>query len=423
MYSHRTRLIRAFIAALIVASALPAIVQAGAIPLANLPDFTLSSDYLLIARDRINGNTDIAANNFELGANKAPVPSTDSFLDGGSSGGPTLLGAVPDLPANAQAVSQGIGGHGNIAVTDSLGEFGFSDVGVYADPNIGVRVAAPNDSFNKSGNAFFNDPNMYPNTFDTNTQTGVTVGPLDADQSTRMDKVANGGFNTGITYGYDHTSLKDELADARTILNGLPQTATLDVNSGTAGELDLLSTASGRVSLTVVGGNSIGGVDATITLDGPGLHVIDINTITSPGNDFLVNNANFVIDGPANSAVVFRLLGNDNMLMENSNVLAGDGGIGLDSILFYSDSAVSGTHFSGNNTILNGVALWSLGEVNGKISMNNSQGCTQLVADRITLNDVRYGRCAFAIPEPSTLTLLCFGGAGLFARRSRRRRA
>ena len=69
------------IAALIVTFALPLSVQAGTLPLTAGPDVTLSSDYLIISRMRINGNTDVATNNFELGANKAPVPAT---------GGPVL---------------------------------------------------------------------------------------------------------------------------------------------------------------------------------------------------------------------------------------------------------------------------------------------------------------------------------------------
>ena len=104
--------------------------EAGAV---SMPfETTESSLYLIIGRDRINGNTDVATNNFELGANKAPVPSTDSFLDGGSTGGPTLLGAVPNLPANAAPVFQGVGGGGNIALMDPNGEFEFQDVGIYA---------------------------------------------------------------------------------------------------------------------------------------------------------------------------------------------------------------------------------------------------------------------------------------------------
>lgn len=52
-------------------------------------DTTESSQYLIIVRMRINSNTGVSTNNFELGANKAPVPSNTIFLDSG--GGLRLL--------------------------------------------------------------------------------------------------------------------------------------------------------------------------------------------------------------------------------------------------------------------------------------------------------------------------------------------
>jgi hypothetical protein len=241
-------------------------------------DTTESSPYLIVTLDRQGGNTDVACNNFELGANKAPVPCTDDFLDGGSSGGPTLLGAVPALPANAAPIFQGVGYGGNIAITDSAGEFELQDTGVFGDANIGIRVAGPSsDSINKSSNSFFNDPHMFPNTFNIGTQTGDSVaangapGPLVAVQSTRIDW-AN---NAGVTYNVDHSSLLAELATARGVINGLAATSTLDL-SGNGGKIDF---------------------DLTLGLS-PGLNVIDIVT---GDNDFLVQNANFVINGPADS--------------------------------------------------------------------------------------------------------------------------
>ena len=92
----------------------------------------------------INGQVTLTTDNFELGANKAPVPATGNFLAPTigapeSTGGPTLLGAVPTPPANAQPIEQGVVGHGNLAVTDPDGNLNLQDVGVYADPDIGIR--------------------------------------------------------------------------------------------------------------------------------------------------------------------------------------------------------------------------------------------------------------------------------------------
>ncbi len=40
------------------------------------------------------------------------------------------------------------------------------------------------------------------------------------------------------------------------------------------------------------------------------------------------------------------------------------------------------------------MAFWTLAETGGQININNAQGCTQLIADEIVLNDVRFTRCA-----------------------------
>ena len=359
-----------------------------------LPSFAESSQYLLIARMQINGNQDISTNNFELGGNNAPVPATGNFLDGGSSGGPTLQGAVPALPSNAAPVLQGRTFDGNIAVTDPRGEFHLQDVGVYADRNIGIRVAGPaanSATLNQSSNAFFNDPNQFPNTFDTNTQTGLSVNPGAAVQSTRIDNAGVPG-NAGVTYSVDHSGLITELAAARTAINRLIATDVL-----------------------LTGGTGVISSDTKISLSS-GLNVIDINT---GGNDLLLNNVNFVIDGSADAFAIFRLPDNDNMLIANSNILIGNGGIGLNNVMFYTDQPEGDTHFAFDNTIINGIAFWSLGPNGGNITINNAQGCTQLVADLINLNDVRFIRSSF-IPAPSS-GLVILAGASLLSRRRRRR--
>ena len=359
---------------------------------------TESAQYLIVARKSINGQVTLTTDNFELGANKAPVPSTDNFLDGGSSGGPSLAGNVPALPLSGiMPVAQGVGGNGNLAVTDPDGYLNLQDVGVYADPAVGIRLAAPSQSFNQTSNSFFNDPQMFPNTFNIGTQTGVSVNPNDADQNTRIDPTGGGhpSANVGVTFGYDHSALDAELAAARTAISGLGATGTLNV-SGNGGKISTHTTFTA----------------------GPGLNVIDIVT---GGNDFLVENSNFVIDGPAGAFVIFRLPGNDNMLISNANILVGDGGIGHQNVLFFTDQLENDTHFNFSNTIINGMAFWSLGSSDiAEINIDNAQGCLQLIAEDINLNDVRFMRCSFGIPEPSSVVLACLSVIGFlgYARRS-----
>ena len=405
---------------------------------AELPfDTILSSDYFIIStngtsQDASNGLTSVHISNFEIGANKAPVPSTDSFLTGGSSGGPTLLGAVPDLPASGIAtVSQGIGGHGNVAVTNSTDNFDAQNAGVYADPDIGIRIAGSSSgSRNASSNSFFNDPNAFPNTFTSSGSTGVLgnlggsgayVGPGDAVQTTRIDFAGTPG-NAGVTFGFDHSTLLTELAGARAVINSLASTGTLDVSGGNGGQFDTSTTLSGPATLsstatpsTTTFSPSSDSRDFTITL-APGLNMIDL---TTGSNDISLNNSNLIIDGPAGASVVFRV-DDDNFLVSNSNILVGDGGIGMNDVLFYTDQDSNNTLFGFNNTILNGVAFWSLGDGGGTIDVQNGQGCTQLVADIVDLSDVRFNHCGFApVPEPNSLALLGVSGLLLLLHRRR----
>ena len=116
---------------------------------------------------------------------------------------------------------------------------------------------------------------------------------------------------------------------------------------------------------------------------------------------------------------VVGLIGWHLACVANSNILIGESGIGLNNVMFYTSQETSGTHFNVNNAIINGIALWSLAEDNGTINVNNSQGCVQLVADIVDLDDVRYNRCQFMIPEPSSLSLILLGGLMLNRRRNR----
>jgi len=327
--------------------------------------------YLIIATGSVNGDGTMMnavgqaanTNNFELGANKAPVPSTSDFLNSG--GGPGLAGNVPNLPDNAAPVFSGIWFDGNIAITSPDGVFNFQDVGVYANPNIGIRTTqSVSNSDAGTQNSFFNDPNEYPNTYNTISEDGIQINPNDAVQSTRIDKPISAGVNGN----FDFSSLLIELSAAKTIIPGESSTETLDV-SGNGGKIE---------------------TDTNVFLNS-GLNVIDIIT---GGNDFLLSNANLVIDGPPDAFAIFRLPNDANFIISQANILIGKGGIGLNNVVFFSDKSDNNSHYNFDNTIINGVAFWSLSMQGGEININNAQGCTQLIADKVNLNDVRFNRCA-----------------------------
>jgi hypothetical protein len=406
-----SRRVVASLTAALLLTGIPSV--AGATP---LPTTTEVQDFLIIGTGPGAGSPTIDVgqatdtSNYELGANKAPVPSTSDFLDSG--GGPGLAGNVPDIDNDANTVEidgndvgiehiyQGISGDGDVAITEETGKFSFSNTGVYADQGVHCAGTVANCEDGTS-NSFFNDPNQFPNTFDPNTDTGIFVGPGDADQSTRMDDPNL----AGILGMQDFSILEGELSAMADAIAAATGTGELDV-SGNSGKIsdDLLFNLS------------------------PGVNIIDV--VTGGGVDFLIENSNLVIDGPAGAFAVFRVPDDANMLISQANILAGDGGIGLTSIVFYSDRPDNDTHFGFSKTVINGIAFWDLGpflgntidNFGGGISIDNAQGCTQLIADKVSLQDVRFTRCAAVVPEPNTFGLTAIGLLGLTVVGTRARR-
>jgi len=331
---------------------------------AEFPFFTEEiSDYLLVGNGPVSVADAVNTNNHEFGANKAPVPSNfDCNL--------TLEGAVPPIAPDTLPVFSGISDDGNIAIIDPQGVYNLQNVGVFAD--MGIKAAAPTLAGADDGtsNSFFNDP-QFPNTFD-----GIDDCTFFAGDPPKL--IDDPNF-AGVMANVDFTALIAELygvGGAQAIIPGLVQTDTLDVSSGIPG-----SASQGVIQSTTV----------TINLN-PGQNVIDV--VTGGGVDFLLQESTLIIDGPASAFAIIRIPDDANFIISNGNVLVGDGGIGLNNVVFYSDRPDNNEHFNFDNTILNGVAFWSLDEEGGEININNAQGCTQLIADKITLNNVRFTRCA-----------------------------
>jgi hypothetical protein len=90
----------------------------------------------------------------------------------------------------------------------------------------------------------------------------------------------------------------------------------------------------------------------------------------------------------------------------------------------YTDKPDTNAHFSFSNAVVNGIAFWDLGRASGEVAFNDVQGCTQVIGDKLNLNDVRLMRCPFAlpVPEPGPALAAAFALAALslLARRNRR---
>jgi hypothetical protein len=184
--------------------------------------------------------------------------------------------------------------------------------------------------------------------------------------------------------------------------------------SGLTGDVDFAALRAGlsaeRIAIPALSGDELlqfdgGNWDTQLRIElAPGLTVFDFDT---GGNDLLLQNRNLVIDGPANARAIFRIPDAANFLVSQAAILLGDGGIEPGSVLFYTDKPDNDAHFSFSNAVVNGVAFWDLGDASGEVAFNNVQGCTQVIGDKLNLNDVRLTRCAFVeAPEPARPLLL-----------------
>ena len=261
-----------------------------------------------------------------------------------------------NLPGNALAVETGTGGNGDTAITDSDGIFDFSNMDVFGHRGVDC-VGSAGDCAESHSNTNYNGSSM--------------------------------SNSNGIHGGVDLSGLNAQLASVAADIPTLPSSYTLSFNDGKWDTNQMINVSAG-------------------------LTVIDIET---NNNDLLLEESNLIFDGPVGSFVIVRVSDEANFTVTQSNIIVGDGGIGLNSVLFFSDKDDNNQHFNFNDTILNGVAFWDLSE-EGEIHLSNAMGCTQLVGSKIDMNDVELNGCATAVPEPNTALLIGLGLVGLTATRS-----
>ena len=406
--------------------------------------------YLIIGMGPSSDGDAIDIDNAELGSHKAGAPLDSGFTSGGSTFGPNLLGNVPNIPfvpTNALPVIGGIASDGNMALTDSTGKITTQNVGVYAD--LGIHAAE--DAVNAIGtgglsSTFYydeaftdvTDSNGFPNTLTSFTAanpganghnntsaTGVNVPTGTVDSSYNL---ADGN---GLTGDVDLSALNAELAAVKA---AIPMLNAVDNGNVSFGVIDL-KLSSGLIDksmhptdkdfgvsgdITASASSASDGGTFTVTLTNTGLTVIDFDV--DSGEDVTVSNYNFVIDGPVGSSALFRVPDGSSFLTSQGNVLAGAEGIGLNSIIIATLDDTNDTQFSIQNSVINGIAMWSLMMAGGDIDIDNAQGCAQFVADTVDMSNARFTHCGSGPhlnPEPTSLVLVFLAVVGFCVPRRR----
>ncbi|MBN1190279.1 MAG: carboxypeptidase regulatory-like domain-containing protein [Dehalococcoidales bacterium] len=148
--------------------------------------------------------------------------------------------------------------------------------------------------------------------------------------------------------------------------------------------------------------------------------------------DWDINKTDWIIEGTGNKLVLFRIRGQQNMLITNSSIMLGEkfrDGLGTkkSGVVFVkahpeqeftSSSGSSDTVFNLSNSVLSGIALWDLNTIGDaandtkfggnasstsqrnytKISHSNTQGCGQFIGGFVYMQNVRWVLCSLPAP-------------------------
>ena len=315
----------------------------------------------------------------------------------------------PDFLPGAAQVGEGVSWTGDVALTSPDAAFDMSNVELYGQ--VGVVADSSDPVSSVSNSLFFQGDGMGGGVGDGFDPTGGLALPpagVTADANAAM------------------AALRAELDAFEAFVTGLAPEVTLSPGMG-------LPTSEGIEDVDIFELN----VDP-FDMNGDGIAVIDI-VVDGGNSDFKITNSNWIIESEMGTFAIFRILGDSNLVLNQSTIVVGDGiqgnggvgGVGpgapvtnLGAIFIkandYSDGSPAGrnageplssgdTVFSFNDTVLNGVGFYDLIAFdeentdpffdNGttELKINNGQGCAHFISPKINFNDVRFERCS--IPE------------------------
>lgn len=310
----------------------------------------------------------------------------------------------PDYLPGAAQVGEGVSWTGDVALTSPNAKFDMSNVELYGQVGVVADSSGPVSSV--SNTLFF--PDGVGDGFD-NSGDGQDLPP------------------NGVT-----ANLNAEMAALRSELDGFENFVTNLTSEVTLSPGNGLPTQEGIEDVDV-----FELLVDPYDINGDGIAVIDI-LVDGGDSDFKITNSNWIIESENGTFAIFRILGDSNLVLNQSTILVGDGvdgnggqdGVGpggeihelgaifvkaaeykdADGNFVDGEALDSGdTVFSFNDTVLNGVGFYDLIVFddgnndpyfdNGttELKINNGQGCAHFISPKINFNDVRFERCA--LPE------------------------
>ncbi|MEM6682932.1 MAG: hypothetical protein AAF607_11910, partial [Pseudomonadota bacterium] len=334
-----------------------------AAPATSFASAVTVQDYTII----VTGDRDDTLNlsNTELGA--ISDPAGNNFATGNYRSGrqlPSPPQGNPARPNGTRGVIRGVlQNDGDVAVTDNIGPR--DERGTITLSNSDIHAAGSTTKGARGIDCAFNDCSDGGSQLTSNNR-------YNTDSPT--PSYSNLSVNNGVYEGVDLDAIITELGNFETTVLGLSSTATITLSDG-----------------------KIDGLNRFVNLVS-GLNVIDIDT---NDNDFLVNNANLIVNGDAGSKVIFRINSGAKMIASNAEfLLAGD--IGLNSVLFWADGPQGADSFDFSNVEFYGYSFFDIvnpadvDDFENSASFDNVRGCGQVVTDSVDYNDVSQTNCAFA---------------------------